>query len=290
MYKFAISSGFFLDLPKIACSKSSHFCLFCFMNATSLMEAKIGIMTQLSINTTQNVIINFSSASIGERIGAFFIDMLIKIAYLIFIFYVFFYLLNLNSLIQNLDYWSKMAVIMVFLSPVVIYSVVQESLLEGQTFGKKLLKIKVVKIDGYQASLGDYLIRWLFRLIDIMFFFGIVGLITMIVNENTQRLGDISAGTAVITLKNKIDISHTILEDIGAGYKPKYPLVIKLTDNDARIIKETYNAALKKMDFEIINKLTKKIEQVTGIKNDMDNKKEFIQIILKDYNYYTQNM
>ena len=290
MYKLAISSGFFLDLPKIASSKSSHFCLFCFMNATSLMEAKIVIMTQLSINTSQNVIINFSAASIGERIGAYFIDLLIKIAYFIFVFYVFFYWLNLNRMISQLDNWSQISIYMVFALPIVIYSIVMESLLEGQTFGKKLVKIKVVKIDGYQASFGDYLIRWLFRIIDVSLSSGIIGLITMVVNSKTQRLGDISAGTAVITLKNKINISHTILEDIGEEYKPKYPLVIKLSDNDARIIKETFHTALKKSDYEIITKLTSKIEQVTGIKNDLESKKEFIQTILKDYNYYTQNM
>lgn len=247
-------------------------------------------MTQLSINTTQNVIINFSAASVGERIGAYFIDLLIKIAYFIVIFYVFFYTFSLNSILDQLDMWSRMAIYMIFALPIVIYSIVQESLLEGQTFGKKLLKIKVVKIDGYQASFGDYLIRWLFRIIDVSLSSGIIGLIAMVINSKTQRLGDISAGTAVITLKNKINISHTILEDIGEQYKPKYPLVIKLSDNDARIIKETFQAALKKSDTEILNKLTSKIEQVTGIKNDLESKKEFVQTILKDYNYYTQNM
>jgi len=254
------------------------------------MEAKIVIMTQLSINTSQNVIINFSAASIGERIGAYFIDLLIKIAYFIFVFYVFFYSLNLNSMISQLDNWSQISIYMIFALPIVIYSIVMESLLEGQTFGKKLVKIKVVKIDGYQASFGDYLIRWLFRIIDVSLSSGIIGLITMVVNSKTQRLGDISAGTAVITLKNKINISHTILEDIGEEYKPKYPLVIKLSDNDARIIKETFQSALNKSDYEILTKLTSKIEQVTGIKNDLESKKEFIQTILKDYNYYTQNM
>jgi uncharacterized RDD family membrane protein YckC len=260
------------------------------MNATSLIEAKIVIMTQLSINTSQNVIINFSAASIGERIGAYFIDLLIKIAYFIFVFYIFFYSLNLNHIISQLDNWSQISIYMIFAMPIVIYSIVMESLLEGQTFGKKFVKIKVVKIDGYQASFGDYLIRWLFRIIDVSFSSGIIGLISMVINSKTQRLGDISAGTAVITLKNKINISHTILEDIGEEYKPKYPLVIKLSDNDARIIKETFQSALKKSDYEILTKLTSKIEQVTGVKNDLESKKDFIQTILKDYNYYTQNM
>lgn len=260
------------------------------MNATSLMGAKIGIMTQLSINTTQNVTINFSSASVGERIGAYFLDLLVKAAYFLFIYFVFFYLLSINYVINKLDNWSQIAIYMVFILPVAFYSLAQETLLEGQTLGKKIVKIKVVKIDGYQASFGDYLIRWLFRVIDISMASGIIGLVAMVVNKKTQRLGDISAGTAVITLKSKISISHTILEDIGEEYQPKYPMVIKLSDNDARIIKETFQAALKNSDYEIILRLTKKIEQVTGIQNEMDDKKEFIKIILKDYNYYTQNM
>lgn len=247
-------------------------------------------MTQLSINTTQNVVIKFTSASVGERIGAYMLDFLIKTAYVIVVYYIFFYSFSINLIINKLDNWSQMAIYMLFALPVILYSLVFESVLEGQTLGKKIVKIKVVKIDGYQASFGDYLIRWLFRLIDISISSGVIGLIAMVVNKKVQRLGDISAGTAVITLKNKITINSTILEEIGEEYKPTYPLVIKLSDNDARIIKETFHNAIKSADFVVLNKLTAKIEQVTGIKNDLGSTKQFIQTILKDYNYYTQNM
>ncbi|MFN4027438.1 MULTISPECIES: RDD family protein [Flavobacterium] len=247
-------------------------------------------MSQLSINTTQNVVINFTAASIGERIGAYMLDLLVKAAYFIIIYYVFFSFFQIDRWLNQLDNWSQAAVYMLFFLPIAFYSLVQEALLEGQTLGKKLVKIKVVKIDGYQAGFGDYLIRWLFRVIDISIGSGIIGLITMVVNSKTQRLGDISAGTAVITLKNKVTISSTILEEIGHEYQPKYPLVIKLSDNDARIIKETFQNAMKSGDFVVMNKLTAKIEQVTGIKNDLGSTREFVQTVLKDYNYYTQNM
>ncbi len=247
-------------------------------------------MTQLSINTTQNVVIKFTSASVGERIGAYMLDFLIKTAYVIVVYYIFFYSFSVNLIINKLDNWSQMAIYMLFALPIILYSLVFESILEGQTLGKKIVKIKVVKIDGYQASFGDYLIRWLFRLIDISISSGVIGLIAMVVNKKVQRLGDISAGTAVITLKNKVTINSTILEEIGEEYKPTYPLVIKLSDNDARIIKETFHNAIKSADFVVLNKLTAKIEQVTGIKNDLGSTKQFIQTILKDYNYYTQNM
>ncbi|WP_394759605.1 RDD family protein [Flavobacterium sp.] len=247
-------------------------------------------MSELTINTTQNVNINFTAASVGERIGAYFIDLLIKGAYLIVVGFVFFYLFNLDKIMDSMDDWSRIAIMMLLFLPFAFYSIVLESIFEGQTLGKRLLKIKVVKIDGYQASFGEYLMRWLFRIIDINTSSGIIGLVTMIVSEKSQRLGDMVAGTAVITLKNDITINSTIIEDIGNEYVPTYPLVIKLSDNDARIIKETFQASLAKDDYEMINKLKDKIESVTGIKNQSGNNRDFIRTILKDYNFYTQNM
>ncbi|UPZ13601.1 RDD family protein [Flavobacterium humidisoli] len=247
-------------------------------------------MSELSINTTQNVKINFIAASVGERLGAFFIDLFIIICYITALSIILFDWLQLDRLMVNLDGWSRGAIFLILYSPAIVYSLVLESVFEGQSLGKKLLKIKVVKIDGYQAGFGDYLIRWFFRVIDFFTFFGLPGLISVITSQKSQRLGDMAAGTAVITLKNRINISHTILEEIGEAYVPTYPLVIKLSDNDMRIIKETYQKAVAKNDHEVIYKLVAKIESVTGIKNQSGNNSDFIRIILKDYNFYTQNM
>lgn len=248
-------------------------------------------MSELSINTTQNVKINFIAASAGERIGAYFLDLTIKIAYGTVIYLIFFSWLNLDRLFRNLDQWSIMTILLVFYFPILIYSITLESIFEGQTIGKKLVKIKVVKIDGYQAGFGDYLMRWFFRLIDISILNGIIALIAVVSSKKGQRLGDMVAGTSVITLKNKIDISHTILEEIEETYVPTYPFVIKLSDNDVRIIKETFLKAEAKNDYEIIYKLIHKIENVTGIKNQsVGDPGGFIRTVLKDYNFYTQNM
>jgi uncharacterized RDD family membrane protein YckC len=247
-------------------------------------------MTQLSINTTQNVQISFTAATVGDRILAYLLDLLIKGAYGIVIYGIFFYALGINKLFQNMDQWSVMATIAIFGLPMMLYSIVTESMLEGQTIGKKLMKIKVVKIDGYQASFAEYLMRWFFRIIDISLFSGVIALITVITSQKSQRLGDMVAGTSVITLKNNISISSTILEEIGTEYVPIYPLVIKLSDNDMRIIKETFLKSKAKNDFVTIAKLRDKIESVTGIKNQSGNDSDFVKTVLKDYNFYTQNM
>ncbi|SDS61569.1 Uncharacterized membrane protein YckC, RDD family [Formosa sp. Hel1_31_208] len=247
-------------------------------------------MVELQINTTQNVNINFIAASVGERILAYVIDWIIKIAYLVVTYQIVFNLFEIDKIIEDMDDWSRIAILVSFYLPVVFYSLIFETFLDGQTIGKRIMKIKVVKIDGYQAALADYLVRWFFRIIDLNMMSGIVALIAIVTSKKSQRLGDMTAGTSVITLKNNVNISHTILEELDDSYVPTYPNVIKLSDNDARIIKETYVKAKASRDYETLIKLRKKIVEVMEIKGYNSNDLEFIDIILKDYNYYTQGM
>ena len=244
-------------------------------------------MVELQINTTQNVNINFIAASVGERILAYIIDLVIKFAYLLGFGYIVFDILGFEDAYYAMDGWSRRAVIAVFMLPVLFYTLALESIFEGQTLGKRILKIKVVKIDGYQASFPDYLIRWALRAID-MLFLCLVALIAIVTSKKSQRLGDMTAGTSVITLKSNINISHTILEELDEDYVPTYPNVIKLSDNDARIIKETYVRAKASRDYNTLIKLRKKIVEVVEIKDFNSSDIEFIDVILKDYNYYTQ--
>ncbi|KAA5823354.1 RDD family protein [Algibacter amylolyticus] len=239
-------------------------------------------MSELQINTTQNVKITFNAAGAGERLLAFIIDMAIKIGYMLVLNWTF-------GAFDNMDQWSQIAINTVLSFPVMLYTLVLESVLQGQTIGKRILKIRVVKIDGYQASFSDYVVRWFFRIVDV-YIFGL-GFFVMLFNKKAQRIGDMAAGTAVIALKNNVNISHTILENLKDNYKPTYPNVIKLSDNDARIIKETFQVARVARDYQTLIKLRQKIIEVVGIKTVIQsNDVEFIDVILKDYNFYTQSM
>lgn len=246
-------------------------------------------MTQIAINTSQNVNIDFTLASVGDRIAAYIIDIFIKVAYLLTVSLLLFKVFDFGAYLDSLDNWSVAAIIGIITLPANIYTLVLETMMEGQTFGKKIMKIRVVKIDGYQASFGDYLIRWLVGFFEIYITSGIVALITIIISKNNQRLGGIASGTAVISLKNNVNISHTILENLQSDYVPKFPQVIAFSDNDMRIIKENYQKAARIDDQQIIHKLSEKIKEI--IKTDYSQKdfteRQFINTIIKDYNFYT---
>jgi hypothetical protein len=79
------------------------------------------------------------------------------------------------------------------------------------------------------------------------------------------------------------------MEEIGEDYKPQFPSVIKLSDNDMRIVKETFVIAKKGKDFDTLNKLRAKVEQVMETKSEQATI-PFIDLVIKDYNFYTQNM
>ncbi|SEB42251.1 Uncharacterized membrane protein YckC, RDD family [Tenacibaculum sp. MAR_2009_124] len=269
-------------------------------------------MKRLQVNTTQNVKIDFELANIGHRMLAFFVDNIIKFAY-VYLVIRYFNFGAFNNVVG--DSWSIKALDILMFLPITFYSLYSEILLNGQTIGKKLAKIKVINVDGFKPSFIDFTMRWFMRIVDFNFFilvfiyayslgldkylvllwlifFGgkLVGFFSVLTSKNNQRVGDLSANTVVIHLKDEASFSHTIIEELTEEYTPKYVNVIKLSDNDARIIKDTFYSARKSKDYKTLIKLRTKIEEVTGIKSKEDSDIQFIDRVLKDYNFYTQNM
>lgn len=245
-------------------------------------------MSELQINTTQNVNISFKTASLGERILAFIIDLVILLAYLRAAFYI----IEAMGFSGINDKWSKIAISSLLFLPAMFYTLVSEVYMEGQTLGKKVLKIKVVKIDGFQASFLDFFMRWVFRLVDVYLIggTGAVAILSVAISKNSQRLGGMASGTAVISIKNLYNINSTILENIEDTYKATFPSVINLSDNDMRIIKDTYAIAFKGKDYKTIDKLRIKVEEITKTKKGDLRNSEYLKVIMKDYTHFTQDM
>jgi len=81
-----------------------------------------------------------------------------------------------------------------------LYPVLFEILARGQTPGKKMLGIAVVNDDLSPVTLGTSLVRNLLRTVDFLPLFYLAGLVTMLSNRRFQRLGDLAAGTLVVSI------------------------------------------------------------------------------------------
>src|SRR5690606_25122253 len=101
-------------------------------------------MTEITINTVQNVAINFRPASLGERIVAFVIDMAVKMAYVFAVLYLMYEVFHLQRFLNSLDSWEQSVVMFVLFIPFIFYTLFFESWTNGQTIGKRIMKIRVV--------------------------------------------------------------------------------------------------------------------------------------------------
>lgn len=241
-------------------------------------------MGNLQINTTQNVNLDYKIVSIGERIVAFLIDGLIL--------YMFAYLVSvLSNAIGYIyeDTWTQRGLAALIFLPAMFYSLLMHSIFNGRTVGKMLLKMRVVRLDGTPVHWSNYLVRWMLRLVDIWIFLGSIGILSILFSERRQRVGDAAAGTVVISTKNKTKVSHTILEEVHEEYVPQFTNVTLLTDKDVRLIKDTFRIARKSNDFKTLTALRVKVESILNTNSTLYDV-QFLDTVLKDYNYYTQNL
>lgn len=241
-------------------------------------------MSNLQINTTQNVNLDYKIVGIGERIIAFLIDGFILYLYAILV-------QLLGDAIGYVfdDSWTQRGLVGLIFLPAMFYSLLMHSLFNGRTVGKMLMRIRVVRMDGTPVHWSHLLVRWMLRLVDIWLFFGSVGILSILFTDKKQRLGDAAAGTVVISTKNNIKVSHTILEEVEETYVPTFLNVTLLTDKDVRLIKETYHLAKRSGDYKTMKVLRDKVESLLGSNSGLYDI-QYIDTVLKDYNFYTQKI
>jgi len=238
-------------------------------------------MDEFQIETAQNISINQHVANLGTRIGSYLIDFLIMISYVIVVLFI------INSLHLSKQFNIYLTYTLLLL-PVFFYSLFFETLFNGQSPGKMLTNIRVVKKDGSKPTFGSFLMRWVLRIIDIQLASGAVAIFTILLNGKGQRLGDLAAGTTVITERHKINLKNTILTDLEIDYKPSYSQVTLLSDSDIQTIKNLYQKSVRRGDHNIILRLYDKIIKITAIKTEQK-PIEFVETVIKDYNFFTQN-
>lgn len=233
--------------------------------------------THLSIQTTQNVTLEFLPASIGDRILAFLIDLVIMGAWLILGSLLF--STYLTTVVENTSVLFAIYMLVIAL-PVMSYSLLSEIFMNGQSVGKRVLGLRVVRLNGTSASVGDYFLRWLLRMLDIWIFSGLVGLITMAIYQG-QRLGDRAAKTAVVKLRPPVRLDE-LTQDDHPEYQVLFPQALLLSDRDLNTIRRVLRKTQQHHTFDLLAMTAQRVKDVTGIQTDLDDW-VFLTTLLQDH-------
>lgn len=255
-------------------------------------------MLLVKLDTGFNIQIEFAISPFHKRLVAWFIDLIVCWLYIKIVSLI----VDTPSFFVWTSTWDIRGLLVSL--PVLFYHFICEVAFNGRSVGKLAMNLKVITAEGGQPTLGQYLIRWIFRLIDfpywipIAIIFGqlpwwtlpitVSGLISIIFTPKSQRIGDLVAGTILIDLKNTTSWQDTVFTEIESTYQPMYSQVMQLSDRDINTLKSIIQSVIKKNDYELSMKIADRIKSKLKIESDQDSL-EFLQTLLKDYNYYSTN-
>ena len=187
----------------------------------------------IEIRTAQNVVIAYEPVSLRDRIIAYTLDFLILcVASLI--------ITGIGAALgSGYKDWFLFTFVLGILPVLLFYTPLSEILWGGKTLGKAALRLKVIKLNGRKPEVGDYLIRGVFRMIDIYMSGGALASIMVLTTDKHQRLGDYLSNTVVI--KDDSNVHVTVKEFVNMrskdDHKPIYPQAAALTEESAILIK-----------------------------------------------------
>ncbi len=229
-------------------------------------------MDSLEITTSHNIIVKVELASTLARILATIIDL--------------FFIGFVTSILMAVSLGVKF---MIYLSLLffMLYHLIMEYFNNGQSLGKRLLKLRVISLTGERPSLNDLVMRWMFRIIDVTFSIGMLASIFISSSKKNQRLGDILANTTVVKVQNENLISLEAIKNIVDNeYEISFPQVTMYSDSDMLLVKESLSRyKLNKSDANkaMILDLKRRIIKDLKIKKPDTNSIQFLRTILNDY-------
>ncbi len=253
-------------------------------------------MAEVQIETSQNVRIAYELAGLGDRMLAGLLDLVFRVAYVV-IFALLVFTGGIFDIFDNLDFANLgvwVAFLLIFL-PFTFYHLLFELFMDGQSPGKRIMKIKVIKIEGIPISIGDYVMRWMFRMLDGMLYvplcmfipipLSIVGMVTIAATKHSQRIGDLAAGTTVVRIKRSTRLSDTIIRAVEPSYQVVYPQIYRLSDADMNTIRAALEISEKSNNLKTMVTIATKAAEILEIDPEsIPQAKPFLQTLLLDYN------
>jgi uncharacterized RDD family membrane protein YckC len=267
-------------------------------------------MAVIKVPTNFNIDVEFEIPEFYRRLVSLLIDVVIEYFYLRIAGEIYSGIVANSSLDTDSQY-NLQAVGLLLILPVLLYHILLEVLMNGQSIGKKVMGIRVVNEIGGRPGISQFLIRWLLRVSDLwiallLFLiisnpdfgqdiettfiilaalgFLITDIVLVVSSKKGQRIGDILAKTILIRINTKSNIEDTVFIDVADSYVPSFPQIMQLSDKDINAIKSILETARKKGDFSMAEAACYKIKAHLKIESTLS-PFDFLDVLLKDYNY-----
>ena len=268
-------------------------------------------MGVIKVPTTFNIEVEFEIPEFYRRLIALLIDMVVQFLYLLISQKIISLIVRGSDPFDQDTQHNLWAFDLLRWLPIMLYHIILEITMNGQSLGKKIMGMRVVSENGGRASISQFVIRWLMRLSDVWILFLIVILIaapyyfsnlenTVIIlimigflvtdiilvvsSRKGQRIGDILAHTILIKTNTRASIEETVFQEVADTYKPVFPQIMQLSDKDINAIKSILETARKRGDFNMAAVASEKIKAHLKIDSSMS-PFDFLDVLLKDYNY-----
>jgi len=160
------------------------------------------VLDMYKLDTPESVAVTYDVAGIGSRFLAALIDTVVQtviVVALLIVTLVIVGVSNLNGAHATAATYVALAISTLIISVVLLgYYIFFELIWNGQSPGKRSMRLRVIQISGYPVTPFAVLVRNVLRLVDFLPAYYAVGVIAMMSNKNSRRLGDLAAGTIVI--------------------------------------------------------------------------------------------
>ncbi|MHC4877472.1 MAG: RDD family protein [Planctomycetota bacterium] len=258
---------------------------------------------RIQFETPENIQISYQQAGLGTRFLAWFVDfvLMLLVGFVLFLLLIIGGMIaevTARSLLESLEgvgapndedstmvfMWLAGIFVLLFGLGSMFYFGLSELMMRGQTIGKRMMHIRVVKTDGFALDGVSILVRNIFRTIDQIPALWIVPL----VSARAQRFGDLVAGTLVV--KDRVDELAGVREILSrrraadARFRFDVSRLKKLTHRDfesiEKILERWPHVTLEKRNElldTIIPTLTRRLDVEAP---DWDSRQEFLQDLL----------
>lgn len=242
---------------------------------TVFLAKKLATST-IDITTTRNVVVSYELASVMQRAVATVMDSVLVL--IVFILLV---------SIGNFD--SEIKDISLGFGWIWLYQLACIIVLNGRSIGQRIMKVRIVSMNGETLEFSDYFLRWIMRPLDITLSAGMVGIFAMLGTERRQRLGDMLAGTTVISERPSV---HFTLNDIVTFHEKndskqvRYPGVKHVDEADILMLKNLLantSHYAESVHREALDVAAKKLASMLDLKLTDEDNTMFLQQLVSDY-------